>query len=110
MRRPLCLCCLIFVILIIGVTKIFPYEYNFSKMLSGEIVLIEGTVSQKVIQNKNGQITYIIYLEQIKSLSDSLADDFGDKQSKYKQLNDAEGIMCCIWQQCVPGIQYRSEV
>ena len=93
MRRPLCLCCLIFVILIIGVTNIFPYEYNFSQIPSGEIVLIEGRVSKKEIQNKNGQITYIIYLEQIKSPSDSFVDDFGDKQSKYKQLNDAEGIM-----------------
>ena len=114
MRRPLCLCCLIFVILIIGVTNIFPYEYNFSQIPSGEIVLIEGRVSKKEIQNKNGQITYIIYLEQIKSLSDSFADDFGDKQSKYKQLNDAEGIMCYIEDSYVPNIgstvQIRGEL
>lgn len=104
MRRPLCLCCLIFVILIIGITKMFPYEYNFSQIPSEEIVLIQGKVSKKEIQNKNGQITYIICLEQIKSLSDSLADDFGDKQSKYKQLNDAEGIMCYIKDSYVPNI------
>lgn len=94
MRRPLCSVCLIFVILIILITEIFPYKYEFSDITVGELVLIEGKVSQKQIKNINGQTIYLIYLEQIVSRSDSLADNISDKDSIIKKLNNTEGIIC----------------
>ena len=94
MRRPLCLVCLIFVLLIIGIVEIFPFEYGFSDIPSGETVLLEGKVTGKEIKKKNEQITYIIYLEQITSQSDSLEDNLGDKDSIIKKLNNAEGVLC----------------
>lgn len=94
MRRPLCLVCLIFVILIIAITELFPYEYGFSDMPIGEVVLVEGKVSKKEIKEINGQATYLIYLKQIVSRSDSLADNISDKDSIIKKLNNTEGIIC----------------
>ena len=106
MRRPLCLCCLFFVILIIGIAELFPYEYEFSGMEkeNGEIVLVEGKVRQKEVKNKNGQNTYIICLEQIMSPSVSDADNVRDKNSNLKKLNKAEGISCYIEDSYVPNI------
>lgn len=94
MRRPLCLVCLIFVILIIAITELFPYEYEFSDAFLGERVLIEGAVSQKEIKDINGQTTYLIYLKQIVSQSDSIPDNFSDNDSIINKLNSAEGIIC----------------
>lgn len=86
--------CLLFVILIIGIVELFPYEYDFPKHLDGEVMLVEGKVSQKEIKEQNGQTTYLIYLEQIVSQSDSDKDNFSDKDSKIEKLNNAEGIIC----------------
>lgn len=88
--------CLLFVILIIGIVEIFPYEYDFSQNLSGRVVLIEGRVSKKEIKTKDGQTTYIICLKQIVSQSDSDTDNFVDKDSELEKLNMAEGIMCYL--------------
>ena len=94
MRRPLCLVCLVFVFLIIVITEIFPYKYNFSEELSGEIVRIRGTVSGKEMKRINGQTTYLIYIKQIKSQSVSEADKSGDTDSELKKLNTVEGVLC----------------
>lgn len=94
MRRPLCIVCLLFVLLIIGIVEIFPYEYDFPKELSGEVVLIKGKVRDKEIKSQNGQITYYIYLEPIMSQSVSNTEDIGDRNSKLQKLNKAEGILC----------------
>lgn len=110
MRRPLCFCCLIFVILIIGIVELFPYEYYFSDITSGEIVLIEGKVAKKELKNINGKITYIICLEQIKSLSDSFTDNSRDKQSNLEKLNKAEGILCYIEESYIPNIGSRVQI
>ncbi len=88
--------CLVFVILIICIVEIFPYEYDFPENLSGRVVLVEGKVSKKEIKIKNGQTTYIIYLKQIVSQSDSYTDNFDDKDSELEKLNMAEGILCYL--------------
>ena len=111
MRRPLCLVCLIFVILIIVITEIFPYEYEFSDVTVGELVRIEGKVSKKEIKNVNGQTIYLIYLEQIVSQFDSDSDDVSDKDSKKKKLNNAEGILCYMsLNSSIPNIGSRVQV
>ena len=85
-----------FVLCILAIVEMFPYEYDFSESLNGENVLIEGRISQKEIKTNKGQISYCIYLEQIKSLSVSDADDIGDKTSKIQQLNNVSGILCYL--------------
>ena len=94
MRRPLCIVCLVFVLLIIGIVEFFPYEYEFPKELSGEVVLVEGTVKGKEIKSQNGQTTYYIYLKPIMSQSASEAENISDRNPKSKKLNKAEGILC----------------
>ena len=94
MRRPLCIVCLVFVLLIIGIVEFFPYEYEFPKELSGEVVLVEGTVKGKEIKSQNGQTTYYIYLKPIMSQSASEAENISDRNPKLKKLNKAEGILC----------------
>lgn len=94
MRRPLCLFCLVFVLLVITVTEIFPYEYGFSDIESGKTVFMEGIVSQKDVRKKENQITYIIYLEQIKLVSVSDAGQNSNKDSTMNKLNKAEGLIC----------------
>lgn len=111
MRRPLCLVCLIFVILIIGIVEIFPYEYDFPNDLSGEVVLVEGKVSKKETKEKNGQTIYYIYLEQIMLQSDSNADNVGDRDSKIQKLNMAEGILCYMEENSyIPNIGSRVQI
>ena len=111
MRRPLCLVCLIFVILIIGIVEIFPYKYDFSGDLSGKVVFIEGRVSKKETKKKNGQTTYLIYLEQIMSQSDSYTDKFDDRDSNLEKLNMAEGIICYMAEDSlIPNVGSRVEI
>ena len=94
MRRPLCIVCLVFALLIIGIAEMFPYEYDYPKELSGEVVLVEGKVKGKEIKSQNGQTTYFIYLEPIVSQSVSNAEYISDRNSKLQKLNNAEGILC----------------
>lgn len=94
MRRPFCIVCLLFALLIIGIVEFFPYEYDFPKELSGEVVLVKGKVKGKEIKSQNGQITYFIYLEPIMSQSASNTENFSDSNFKLQKLNKAEGILC----------------
>lgn len=94
MRRPLCIVCLVFALLIIGIAEMFPYEYDCPKELSGEVVLVEGKVKGKEIKSQNGQTKYFIYLEPIMSQSVSNAENISDRNSKLQKLNNAEGILC----------------
>ena len=94
MRRPLCVVCLVFALLIIGIVEFFPYEYDYPKDLNGEVVLVEGKVTGKEIKNQNGQTSYIIYLKPIMSQSVSNADNVSDRNSNLQKLNNAEGILC----------------
>ena len=94
MRRPLCVVCLVFALLIIGIVEFFPYEYDYPKDLNGEVVLVEGKVTGKEIKSQNGQTSYIIYLKPIMSQSVSNADNVSDRNSNLQKLNNAEGILC----------------
>ena len=85
MRRPLCIVCLVFALLIIGIAEMFPYEYDYPKELSGEVVLVEGKVKGKEIKSQNGQTTYFIYLEPIVSQSVSNAEYISDRNSKLQK-------------------------
>lgn len=111
MRRPLCLVCLIFVIIIIGIVEFFPYKYDFPEEINGKVVLIEGKVSQKEIKNKDGQISYYIYLEPIMSHSVSYAEHFSDNDFNLQKLNMAEGILCYMEQgSYIPNIGSRVQI
>ena len=94
MRRPLCVVCLVFVLLIIGIVEIFPYKYSLPNELTGEVILVEGKVTGKEIKSQNGQTNFIIYLKPILSQSISNIDDVGDRNSNLQKLNKAEGILC----------------
>ena len=111
MRRPLCLVCLIFVIIIIGIVEFFPYKYDFPEEINGKVVLIEGKVSQKEIKNKDGQISYYSYLEPIMSHSVSYAEHFSDNDFNLQKLNMAEGILCYMEQgSYIPNIGSRVQI
>ncbi len=89
MRRPLCIVCLVFVMIVIFIMECFPYTYSFSDDINGEKVCIEGKVSYKETKQINGQTSYIIYLKQIKSQS------FSDNDiSIQTQFNKMEGAVC----------------
>ena len=94
MRRPLCVVCLVFALLIIGIVEFFPYEYDYPKDLTGEVILVEGKVTGKEIKSQNGQTSYIIYLKPIMSQSVSNADNVSDRNSNLQKINNAEGILC----------------
>ena len=112
MRRPLCMVCLIFVCIIIAVTEFYPYEYNFPEEIFGEVVLVEGKVISKEVNNKNGQTSYTIYLKPILSQSASDADNYiCDENSDFMKKNNAEGILCYIEQgTMVPKIGNRVQI
>lgn len=86
--------CLLFVMIVIGIVEIFPYEYDFPDELDGEVILIEGKVLGKETKSKDGQTSYSIYLEPIMSQSVSDTDKVSDNDFNLKKLNMAEGILC----------------
>ncbi len=95
MRRPLCIVCLIFAMLMLLIMEIFPYEYEFSEDINGSEILISGKVSKKETKKVDGQTSYLIYLEQIAPQSESDADDIqGGKKSIISKLNNVDGILC----------------
>lgn len=94
-RRPLCLVCLIFVMFLLLIMEIFPYEYEVSDKINSSEILISGKVSKKETKKVNGQTSYLIYLEQITPQSESDTDDIqSGKDSIISKLNNVEGILC----------------
>lgn len=93
MRRPLCVVCLFFVLLILFVTEIFPYEYAFFEIASNESVSVEGRVTQKEMKNKDGQTTFYICLKPILTKSVSETDNF-QNNSNLQKIYTAKGILC----------------
>lgn len=95
MRRHLCFVCLIFVILLLLIMEIFPYEYPYPEDISGLDIQVEGKVIGKEKRAKDGQISYIIYLEQVKPLEKTQKTDTmcGEIIQQINE-NKIEGIIC----------------
>lgn len=95
MRRHLCFVCLVFVIFLLVIMEIFPYQYMFEEEISDLDIQVIGKVSQKEKRSQDGQISYRIYLEHIESVVLSDKNQYeNDEIIQSIQQNTIEGILC----------------
>lgn len=99
MRRPLCMVCLVFICAVIVFTSIVPIYYVDLKQWEGKQITVIGQVFSKEKRIKDGQTSFIVYLNHIKFEENSSSDNptqQSNQEQTQKNNQKIEGVLCYL--------------